>query len=203
MSYKITCYFNNENIASTDIYGANGFYEYTGYYGDTYISVGGFDGSSTFTANPESGCEFTRWVYRLGSTSGTVKYSYSNPFTYTGTQDIYIRAEGEVVEVEETRPDYFSWTYSKKSGKTFKLTAKEWNALTANINEVRAYRGYSQYSFTKAYSGDDFTAKMYNQARKAIQGISGYGTYIPTVYAGDEVTAYALNQLVSELNAIP
>lgn len=51
--------------------------------------------SITFTAVIYSGYSFTRWVYRLGSTSGTVQYSYDNPFTYTGTQDIYIRAETE------------------------------------------------------------------------------------------------------------
>jgi len=44
---------------------------------------------------------------------------------------------------------------------------------------------------------------MYRQARTAIQAIDGYGTYIPYVYSGDEITAYMMNILVSELNSIP
>lgn len=51
--------------------------------------------SITFTAVIASGYRFSRWVYRLGSTTGTVQYSYNNPFTYSGTQNIYIRAETE------------------------------------------------------------------------------------------------------------
>lgn len=202
MSYKITCYFNSEYIDSTEVYYSGGFYEYTGYYGDDYLEIGGFTESTTFTATPASSSAFTRWVYRLGSTTGTVQYSYVNPFTYTGTQDIYIRAEGEEVETP-TRPDYFSWTYTKRSGRAFNLTADEWNELTSNINEVRRYRGYSNYSFTTAYSGDNFTAKMYNQAVNAIKGISGYGTYIYTVSKGEEITADHLNDLRDELNAVP
>lgn len=205
MSYKVTLYFNNEYIESTDFEASGGWYYYTGYYGDDFLEVGGFSDSTVFTANPTSDGEFTRWVYRLGSVSGTVKYSYSNPFIYTGTQDIYIRAEGEEAYVPPTpsRPDYFSWTYTKRSGRAFNLTADEWNELTSNINEVRRYRGYSNYSFTTAYSGDNFTAKMYNQAVNAIKGISGYGTYIYTVSKGEEVTADLLNDLRDELNAVP
>ena len=88
-------------------------------------------------------------------------------------------------------------------GQSFKLTAAEWNSLTRNINMIRTYKNYSTYSFTTVYAGDTVTAAIYNEARKAIQGISGYGAYIPTVYSLDNITAYALNTLVSELNAIP
>lgn len=52
-------------------------------------------GTSIFTAIIASGYSFNRWVYRLGSTTGTVRYSYDNPFVYSGTQNIYIRAETE------------------------------------------------------------------------------------------------------------
>ena len=205
MSYKVTCYFNNEYIDSTNVYYSGGFYEYTGYYGEDFLEIGGFTESTTFTAYPSSDGEFTRWVYRLGSVSGTVKYSYANPFTYTGSEDIYIRAEGEEVYVPPTpsRPDTFSWTYTKRSGRAFNLTADEWNELTSNINAVRRYRGYSNYSFTTAYEGDDFTAKMYNQAVNAIKGISGYGSYIYTVSKGAVITADRLNDLRDEINAVP
>lgn len=102
-----------------------------------------------------------------------------------------------------SRPDYFSWDSQKTKGTSFKLTASEWNLFTQNINAVRVYKGYSTYSFTAVSTGDTVTAAIYNEARKAIQGISGYGTYIPTVAKKDEITAYCLNQIVSELNAIP
>lgn len=327
MSYAITVYFNDDTIESTDIY--TQYFSYTGEAGDDYYSTSGLTFSVKFTANPAPGCNFTRWVYRLGSTSATVRYSTSNPFTYSGDQDIYIRAEGEEEYVEpepdeptwskattkslgtisETynryfyaseytvyphsfkfenageayfycdssydteaflstssasldsesgeptsylayhdggsgdfdfsytvnanttyilwvkcyygddsgyldlyieppepaavRPSNFSWTYTKTSGGAFNLTATEWNNLTARINAFRKYKGLSNYSFTTAYKGNNFTATMYNQARLAIQAISGYGTYIPTVTKGQVVTAYMLNVLVSELNSIP
>ena len=101
------------------------------------------------------------------------------------------------------RPDYFSWDTQKVQGQSFKLTAAEWNSLTRNINMIRTYKNYSAYSFTTVYAGDTVTAAIYNEARKAIQGISGYGTYIPSVNRLDNITAYALNIIVSELNAIP
>lgn len=101
------------------------------------------------------------------------------------------------------RPDYFSWDTQKVQGQNIKLTAAEWNSLTRNINMIRTYKNYDTYSFTTVSTGDIITAAIYNEARKAIQGISGYGAYIPTVAARDEITAYCLNQIVSELNAIP
>ena len=104
---------------------------------------------------------------------------------------------------EKLRPSNFSWTYTKTSGGNFNLTASEWNSFTSRINEFRDYCDLSSYSFTTAYSGNSFTAAMYRQARTAIQAIDGYGTYIPYVSSGDEITAYMMNVLVSELNAIP
>lgn len=117
----------------------------------------------------------------------------------TGTIELYVQPPEKVV----ARPNDFAWTYSKVQGGTFNLTATEWNNLATRINEFRAYKGLSNYSFTTAYSGNNYMAYMYNQARTAIQGISGYGTYIPSVSSGDTVTAYMMNVLVSELNSIP
>ncbi|MDO4562217.1 MAG: hypothetical protein Q4C12_00125 [Clostridia bacterium] len=104
---------------------------------------------------------------------------------------------------EKVRPSDFYWTYSKISGNSFNLTASEWNSFTSRINEFREYCGLSAYSFTTAYTGNDFTASIYRQARTAIQAIDGYGTYIPYVSSGDDITADMMNVLVSELNAIP
>lgn len=109
----------------------------------------------------------------------------------------------QTVTITSNRPSLFYWTYGKTQGAAFNLTAAEWNALTQNINEVRVYKGLSNYSFNTAYVGGTFTAIIYNQARVAIQAISGYGSYIPTVSSGQTITAYMMNILVSELNAIP
>lgn len=91
--YSITVYFNDSEISRTSISSSTGW-NTSGYYGDNYISSSGFPDSSTctFTAVPASGSTFSCWAYRLGSTSGTLQYSYSNPFTYTGGSNIYIRA---------------------------------------------------------------------------------------------------------------
>ena len=205
MAYKITCYFTDEDIYATNIYvsGDLTMLVHTGHYGDDYYVQESVNGTATFVANPESGCKFTRWVYRVGSVTATVRYSYDSTFEYSGGQDIYIRAEGEVEEEVITRPDYFDWTYTKKSGGSFNLTANEWNRLTANINAVRSYLGYFEHEFTTAYSGDTFTAAMYNEAVWGFQGISGYGDTLSTVSAGDYITADLLNDLVDELNSIP
>lgn len=114
----------------------------------------------------------------------------------------------------QARPNTFSWTngtynpYSgvveKVKGDPFDLTATEWNGLCNNINAVRQYKGLQTYSFfPTASSGAVFYADMYNQAVYAIQGISGYGSALATVSAGSAITAYHMNILVSELNAIP
>lgn len=93
MSISFTAYFNDSGIAQTSIYASPEGVSYTRAYGASTLNVSGFSGSLKFTATPASGYGFNRWVYRLGSTSGTVQYSYNNPFTYSGSQDIFIRAE--------------------------------------------------------------------------------------------------------------
>lgn len=113
MAFTITCYGldgngeANEAIESTDIDVSAISQSYSVASGDTF-SLGGFAYPIKFTANPTEGYVFTRWVYRLGSATGTVKYSYANPFTYDGDQDIYIRAEGE--EEGAVEPDEPTWT---------------------------------------------------------------------------------------------
>lgn len=105
MSYKVTVYFNDEDIASTRIYGANGFVNVTKYYGDSAYSASGFDGKTTFTATPGDNCDFTQWVYRVieeGETEADTvqQFSTDNPFVFSGgasgNASIIIRAEGVV-----------------------------------------------------------------------------------------------------------
>lgn len=111
-----------------------------------------------------------------------------------------------------TRPSKFSWTKSiVEQGKDAIIYATEWNALTANINEVRAYRkakGYTVstptgYSFTTAVKGNNLTADMFNEVLDAISGISGYGTWFRNFDKGEDCTADLLNSVVTELNTIP
>lgn len=98
------------------------------------------------------------------------------------------------------RPSNFSWTYPKVSGGVFNLTAAEWNSFTARINAFRAYKGLSNYSFTTAVSGNNFTAAMFNEARAAI---SAMGISVPAVqYSDNTIYASLLNDIVSALNSI-
>lgn len=93
MSYQFTAYFNDAGIATTEIYNPQYGMNYRRSYGASNLVQSGFDGSMRFTATPADGYEFSRWVYHVGSISAAVQYSYSNPFTYTEEEDIWIRAE--------------------------------------------------------------------------------------------------------------
>ena len=123
---------------------------------------------------------------------------------------IYYSSDG--IEEEKTvytycttanpRPDYFEWVYLKAQGEDVYITAGEWNALQDNINEVRAYKSYSDYSFTRAYSGDDITATMYNQCISAINTISSSSLLSYKVNAGDALSAEAINNLRDFINGV-
>ena len=105
--------------------------------------------------------------------------------------------------IENNRPNNFSWTNPKVQGGNFNLTATEWNNFAERVNEFREYQNLQRFNFTPAIPNNQFTANMYNQVRVAIQEINGYGAFIPTVSSGGQISAYMLNIIVSELNAIP
>lgn len=111
MSYKVTVYFNDADIASTEIYYPRAGHTVTMDYGDSAYSAEGFDGTTIFTAYPDDGCYFTKWYYRIGDDiyDETIppRESTDNPFTYSGTEDIVIRAEGETEPVEP--PEETPW----------------------------------------------------------------------------------------------
>ena len=102
------------------------------------------------------------------------------------------------------RPDTFAWTYAKEQGGEFNLTAKEWNAFTQNINDVRAYYCLENYAFDKAVKGDEFRDYIYNDARYAIEEMFGeLNDYAPIAIEGQPVTAHMLNYIVDDvLNTI-
>lgn len=127
---------------------------------------------------------------------------------------IYTDIYGEPVQAPEIstvfivggsgRPSAFSWYVPKVIGGQYYVGASEWGALMDNISSVLTYKGvYYPYTYGKPNVGDTLTAARYNDLRAAIQSVYGYGVYIPLVQKGEAVTAYALNVLVSELNAIP
>lgn len=111
-----------------------------------------------------------------------------------------------------TRPSNFEWTYPKISGQDFKLTDDEWNAFLNRINDFRDYKGLSlysfydyyhgDYSFTKAYSGNDFYAYMFNQARNAIIEMSPPISPPSSKSSGQDIYASYLNGLRDSLNSI-
>lgn len=108
--------------------------------------------------------------------------------------------------VVSSRPDKFEWD-TPKVGKNFKITTGEVNRLHENINAVRQYMkdyvsGSTEYSFTYVTVGMTFSAGLYNAWVSAIKGISGFGTYINYVSAGDRITADLLNAVVNELNSV-
>ena len=136
--------------------------------------------------------------------SATIHYS-STP---TSGVDSWVTVSGSFTTADEPepepepRPDYFYWTYSKTSGGVFNLTASEWNSLMSNINSVRSWLGYSMYAWQSAYSGNEFTASMYNTAVHAIESMGEFSGSLSTVSSGQRIYAWMLNDLRDAINSI-
>ena len=103
MAYRVNVYFNSEYIASTNIRSGS-FINVTRNYGDDAYIADGFTNPTTFTATPADGCECTGWYYRIGGDAGTLTFSEgttksdgTNYFTYSGTDEIIIRAVGQPI----------------------------------------------------------------------------------------------------------
>lgn len=162
-------------------------------------------------------------VYR-GSTEMLPGNSHSEPFTFSGltpgtlyTMEVrafsydqygeYGNDMGTLVTQIDTlsRPALFAWDTPKVAGAKYYIGAAEWDRLMYNIAEVHYHATGTYYSFSQSVPlvGEVVTAARYNDCRAAIRSVPGYGTYIPQVASGEIVTAYQLNVLVGELNAIP
>ena len=121
---------------------------------------------------------------------------------------LYCQGCQTTCEIYSQRPDSWSWTStvskgSKASNGTVAyLTAKEWNDFTARINEFRAYKGLSTYSFTTVKQGGNMMASQVNQAVTAISAMSPPTATPATVSAGQQVTAAFINGLSASLNSI-
>ena len=137
MSYKFTVYFNDEYIYSTRIWDNSGLTDVTKYYGDSAYSEKGHTGTVKFEATPADGCVFDRWYYRIGDEiyddSIPAQESTANPFSYSGTEDIVIRAAGiedEWEEPDEPSVNIEKWDWSKSNGKA---TADDYDAVRSTF----------------------------------------------------------------------
>ena len=107
------------------------------------------------------------------------------------------------VEVEASgRPNNWVWVSNVSSGATINITANSWNSFTARINEFRAYKGMSNYSFTTISSGWLIYAYIVNQAVFAITQMSPPLSAPSSVNSGSSITAYFFNRLKDSLNSI-
>lgn len=113
--------------------------------------------------------------------------------------DIYTGVWGGTVTfttpAEGKGPDFWEWWSDLRSGQEmawaaggalrFVISAEEWNAFCANINEVRVWAGYSSYSFTRARAGTTpVSAAAVNEAIEAINEMDPAESPPPAVHAG-------------------
>lgn len=73
-----------------------------------------------------------------------------------------------VDDTTNTRPSSFYWTHTPVADGGVAITAVEWNSFTSNINEVRYFKGLSDYTFATVTPGMEISAVLWNQAVNAI-----------------------------------
>ena len=135
------------------------------------------------------------------------RYSVEAVVNFSSGSPIYLYSS---FRTEVGRPGKFYWIDSRNdltdlpSGVLIEnyITASLWRELQNNVNEVRAYKGYSSYSFSRVSRGDPILADDYNDIVRAIKGISGYGSYLSYVDSGDTITRKVMQRLQDELNAV-
>lgn len=157
------------------------------------------------------------WFYLDNVLKGTIN-NLNNSYTFTElepstTYTVGVRAvdfEDNQSAISSTtrttpaRPTNFAWTNAKVAGQPFNVTAAEWNAFTAKINEFRSYAKLAAVSFPTYAAGQTFTAAAFNSAISAISPMSPSTPPPSTVTAGTStITAAGLNQLRDSLNSIP
>lgn len=110
------------------------------------------------------------------------------------------------------RPDNWQWSFLISSGGPvyntvlsgntliqYIMTAAEWNAFTAKIEEFRAYKGLSVYGFTTVTPGMDFSYQYMNQA---ISAINGFGYTESFVTWNSQIQAYTFIRLKALINIL-
>ena len=153
MAYRVNVYFNSEYIASTRIRSGS-FIDETRYYGDDAYIADGFTDTTSFTATPADGCEFVKWYYRIGGDSGTLQESTDNPFRYSGTEEIIIRAVGQPISGGDSGGGDDTWTLNDGTFGSIDDTA----VYTQRITVVG--RVLHRYSATFTKSGTALFRRM-------------------------------------------
>ena len=166
------------------------------YIDDAYV------GQSTYDA----GANMCNGITVTGLSPNTVYSVLARPFYYGTNGSLMQDADVTDTFITGARPAYFAWSVPKTSGGKYYVGVDEWYSLMQNVSDVIYYKNGVTYNFqypsTPEYMGI-FTAARYNDLRAAIRSVAGYGYYIPEVAPGQTVTAYQLNIMVEELNAIP
>lgn len=160
---------------------------------DTYYEIVG-----TSHSGYTSGTSITKSVASY-STTYTYKLQSRNDY---GTSSFVSSTFTTGEEPAITRPDNFSWTTAKIAGNTFSLTANEWNDFTDRINAFRVYKELSEYSFTQATTGAQFTALMFNETINAIDAMDPSTSTPSAQQAGYTAFASLLNDIVAALNSV-
>ena len=231
MAYSVYCYFDStaddysSYIDRTTISTiANGsIVMHHGYYQDSQYVIHDVESDTEFLATPFEYGEFYCWAYHIGSSTNTTQYSFDNPFRYTGTENIYIRALGKPSSGEPEEPivEYWDWDASNGSankyetsdahdailynGETRNFSYKVWNDMVNKVHDILEYTStlwnsrYASYSDTLMTPGDtNLTAERFNSLRYNI-GI-WYSTGINEVSPGDDVLGSYFTTLASCIN---
>lgn len=115
--------------------------------------------------------------------------------------------------VTGNRPNNWAWEYTIVSGgsvysvvgkKVNIMRAAHWNDFTTRINQFRAYKGLSPYSFTQVTSSTSGSAVVsaINQAINAINDMLPVGSKMSTITISNKVAASIFINLRDKLNSI-
>lgn len=146
--------------------------------------------------------------YTASGTSFSTTYTLS-PDTYTANvkinNDDWIGGKTfTTIADPSSRPADWSWSGIYMGAPVTNMTAAQWNSFTTRINEFRAYKEMSGYSFTTVVKGiTPISAVIVNQARSAINEIQGHGALpLAAVPGVTKISAAFFSQLASALNAV-
>lgn len=113
-------------------------------------------------------------------------------------------------ELNSQRPDNWEWIspvgknleVALLENKPWYLTAAEWNAFTARINQFRNYKGLATAAFTTAVKGQPMLAAQINEAINAINDMNP-STPAPNLTASyTPVIAQLVIELANALNSV-
>lgn len=165
-------------------------------------------GSTTYqTASNETSGGYNTFELAVTGLSAGTTYSWTATLGYIdSTGEIvwstYTQSGSLTTTAAATRPSNWAWTSTIASGESVKISATEWNNFCTRINAFRTYKGLSRYSFTSVSKGTKISATIANQARTAIDAISGHGTLPSAAVSGGKMYASFFTKLASALNAI-